>query len=200
MIFLAFAGNLVASSEAYQGVMNVTNALKPDKPPPQTTVPPSFDDFYSQRWRRAVRLAALMTKDVAAAEDIVQESFLVLHRKWDMFSEDHEAQAYLTTVVVNRCRKRMRKIATRLRKEPLLASSARLSAPSILEIVGPERDMWHAIDSLPRRMREVIILRYYADLTELQIAKTLSISPGTVKSTASKALKKLRPLLEGQQL
>lgn len=180
--------------------MNVTNALKPDKPPPPPNHLPTFDDFYTQRWRPAVRLAALMTKDLSAAEDIVQESFLVIHRKWDLFTADHEAQAYLTTVVVNRCRKRMRRVAMRLSKEPLLASSARLNAPSVLEIVGPERDMWQAIDSLPRRMREVIILRYYADLTEIQIAETLSISPGTVKSTANKALKKLRPLLEGQQL
>ena len=115
--------------------------------------------------RRLVGLASLLCDDQATAEDVVQEAFAGLYRRWWQLRDPHNAVAYLNRAVVNGGRDHLR----RGRR----AESDRL---------------WQAIRSLPRRQRQVLVLRYYLDQSEAEIADTLAISRGSVKQHASRGL------------
>lgn len=149
-----------------------------------------FQSFYLRNWLPMVRFAALLTGDNTHAEDATQEAFLSTHKKWVSFGADDAPKAYLRQAVINQCRQLSRRNVTLLRKAPLIVAKTTSTGP--LEIVGPQHDMWRAIAQLPARMREVLVLRFYEDCDVHTTAAVLGVSEGTVKSTTSKALKKLR--------
>jgi RNA polymerase sigma-70 factor (sigma-E family) len=148
---------------------------------------PGIEDLYREHALGLVRFALLLTGDRATAEDVVQDAFLGLHRHWDQVRDPGRVLAYLRTAVVNGSRSRHRRslVARRLRPEPLaLAQSA-----EALVLAGEDRRaLLAALDTLPRRQREVLALKYFLDLGEREIAGILHISRGTVASTASRAL------------
>ena len=146
--------------------------------------------LYQQHWAGLVRLAVLMVDDRQAAEDVVQEAFAELYRRWPLRGPD-AALAYLRTAVLNRSRSvlRRRKVA-RLYIPPHEAPNA--SAESAAVLSEERTQVQRALQGLPRRMREVLVLRYYLDLGEAQIADALDISPGSVKTHASRGLAALR--------
>lgn len=150
----------------------------------------SFQSFYTAHWLHMVRLAVLLTGDSTHAEDAVQEAFLSAHKKWTSFDASDSPRGYVRAAVVNQCRNVRRKRRTLARKAAQLASES--TAPSPLEIVGPQYDMWKAVSTLSPRMRAVLVLRYYEDCDIATTARLLSVSEGTVKSTTSKALAQLR--------
>jgi len=153
--------------------------------PAPSLLPDDFADFYRRERPRAVQLAWLLTHG-DNCEDLAQDAFISVQVKYRRLDNP---SAYLTTAVVNRCRTWHRKEQRRRHQ---------------LSVVPPEsasRDpvdgyLLDAIGVLPYRQRVVVIGRYWADLSEVEIARILGCRPGTVKSLASRALARLRKEVE----
>lgn len=148
---------------------------------------PEIEDLYRDHALGLVRFALLLTGDRAAAEDIVQDAFLGLHQHRDKVRDPDRVLGYLRTAVVNGSRSHHRRylMARRIRLEPLAPVP---SAEAAVLATEDQRALLAAVDALPRRQREVLALKYFIDLGERDIAEILSISRGTVASTASRAL------------
>ena len=145
-----------------------------------------------------VRLAVLMTGDLATAEDVVQDAFEHLHRRWHRLREPASGLAYARTSVVNGCRLTHRRSTVARRYAPRLAGPV-VASPDSAAAMAEESEMMTALRLLPRRQREVLVLRYYADLDVAEIAATLRIGASTVRSTISRGLASLARALEGEQ-
>jgi RNA polymerase sigma-70 factor (sigma-E family) len=144
-----------------------------------------------------IRLAVVMLGDRPAAEDVVQDAFAGLYRRWNHLSGKDRALGYVRASVLNGCRSRLR---ARVRDQRLAsASPATLAAASAEQaaLIGEEHAaVLAALRRLPHRQREALVLRYYLDLSEPEIAASMGIGRGTVKSTTSRALAALGRLLE----
>jgi RNA polymerase sigma-70 factor (sigma-E family) len=158
----------------------------------------ALEQLYDAHYVRLVRLAVLLLGDVGRAEEVVQDSFVAVYRRWDRMG-DADVPAYLRQTVVNRSRSVLRHLTVVRKHQP----EAPLDAPGADHDVlrgDRRRAVVDAMARLPRRQREVLALRYYLDLSEREIAETLGISPGAVKSHASRGADALRrslsPLLE----
>ncbi|CAN5779614.1 SigE family RNA polymerase sigma factor [soil metagenome] len=155
----------------------------------------AVERLYAQHWASLVRLGALLVRDRETAEDVTQDAFVSLHGRWDRLREHDKALAYLRRSVVNGCHSAGRRtaVAARHQPDPLPdVTSAEVSA------LATERrsEVLAALATLPRRQREVLVLRHWLDLSEAEIATTLRISRGSVKSHSSRGLKSLRTTLE----
>lgn len=151
----------------------------------------SFDDVYRSSWLPMLRLATLLMGSRAEAEDVVQSAFVNLYRRWDTIADSVTLNAYIRATVVNGSRSAMRRRSITTRAQPWRSSDVDLVPES-----SEHGDVFHALHQLPRRQREVLVLRYWSDLSEEDTAKTLAISRGTVKSTASRALSALQRRLD----
>src|SRR3954447_4141010 len=150
--------------------------------------------LYQQHWVGLLRLAGLMVDDRQGAEDVVQVAFAGLYRRWPLRGSD-AALAYLRTAVVNRSRSvlRRRKVA-RLYIPPHQAPNDSAESDAVL---GEERSqVQRALQALPRRTREVLVLRYYLDLAFAEIAQILGISESSARATSSRGLAVLTERLE----
>ena len=158
----------------------------------------SLERLYDEHYVRLVRLAVLLLGDAGRAEEVVQDSFVAIYRRWDRMS-DVDAPAYLRQTVVNRSRSVLRHLAV-VHKHPEHAPVDEPGADHDVLRGAQRQAVIDAMLGLPRRQREVLALRYYLDLSEREIAETLGISPGAVKSHASRGADALRrslsPLLE----
>jgi RNA polymerase sigma-70 factor (sigma-E family) len=148
--------------------------------------------------RRLVGLAALLVDDRATAEDVVQEAFANLHRRWTHLRDQGSAVTYLNRAVVNGGRDRLRHgrrsavLLPRMVPVPEERPSAEQDA-----VRHEEADrLWQAITALPYRQRQVLVLRYYLDQSEADIAETLEVSRGSVKKHASRGLASLSRTME----
>jgi RNA polymerase sigma-70 factor (sigma-E family) len=140
-----------------------------------------------------VRLAHVMLGDRAAAEDVVQDAFGGLYRRWQHVSDKERALQYVRSAVLNGCRTalRHRRPAWIQEEAPEPAASAEATV-----LVGEERrEVMKALRRLPHRQREALVLRYYLNEPEAEIARTMGISQSTVRSTTHRALIKLGRLL-----
>jgi RNA polymerase sigma-70 factor (sigma-E family) len=144
-----------------------------------------FAAFYASEWPGAVRLAGLLVQDARAAEDLAQEAFARVFPKWEGVENPH---AYLRVAIVIASRSWQSRRRTEQVKLPLVAgaSSTGLAFDALAD----------AVAARPHRQRAVLVLRYYADLRESQIAEALGCRPGTVKSLTSRALAVLRKEVE----
>lgn len=162
---------------------------------PADALPADADEaiavLYELNWAGLVRLATLLTRDASVAEEIVQDAFVALHRRWSRLSDPRAAHAYLRTSVVNGSRSALRHRGVTERHRP----------PGPAEPAGPEEravqasadaEVVAALRRLSRRQQEVLVLRYYADLSEAEIADTLGMARGSVKAHAHRALAALR--------
>lgn len=144
-----------------------------------------------------IRLAVVMLGDRSAAEDVVQDAFAGLYRRWGHLSGKDRALGYVRVSVLNGCRSRLR---ARARDERLAAASPATLATASAEqavLVGEEHAaVLAALRRLPDRQREALVLRYYLDLSETETAASMGIGRGTVKSTTSRALVALGRLLK----
>jgi RNA polymerase sigma-70 factor (sigma-E family) len=138
------------------------------------------------------RAALLLVGDRPSAEDVVQEAFFGLHRRWLRDGTPRDPVAYIRTAVFNGCRSVLRRRALRIR---LPDAPPVWSAESAVVLDEDRRAVLEAITRLPRRQREVLVLKFYLDLPETEIASALGVSRGTVSSTASRALTALAGLL-----
>ena len=151
-------------------------------------------ELYAAHYQALVRLAALLVRDTATAEEVVQDSFVAMHASWRRLRDSGKASSYLRRCVVNRSRSVLRHRVVvdpnAPKPSPDLPSAeqgalARLDRSAVVT----------ALRALPPRQREVLVLRYYADLSEEQIASAMGISRGAVKLTA-RAIASLRAVLE----
>lgn len=151
--------------------------------------------LYNAHWNKLVRLATLLTRDVSVAEEIVQDAFVRFHAKWDRLADPAAAHAYLRASVVNGSRSALRHRSVEEKyRQPGPPSPA---GPEELAVrADTDARVLAALHTLPRRQREVLVLRYYGDLSELEIAETLGLSRGAVKSHAHRGLASLRAALE----
>ena len=151
-----------------------------------------------------IRLAVVMLGDRAAAEDVVQEAFCGLYRRWHALADTEHALSYVRSSVINGCRsalrRRVRQFAGPAGDWPggTAADRPGESAESAALVSEEHRQVLAAIRRLPSRQREALVLRYYMDLDEAEIALSMRVSRGTVKSTTSRALAALGRLL-GEQ-
>ncbi len=142
-----------------------------------------------------VRLAFLLVGDQETAEDVVQDAFAALQRRWSRLADHDRMLPYLRVAVVNGCRMvhRRRVVVGRFtgdRETPFWSAEA-------ATLLGEtRREVLVAVRALPRRQREAVVLRYYLDLSEAEISEAMGVSRGTVKSTTSRALRALAVKLE----
>ncbi|WP_343984170.1 SigE family RNA polymerase sigma factor [Kribbella koreensis] len=176
----------------------MTNLVVSIRHPHQATAPDdahaAVSELYDRHWRGLVRLAVLVIDDRQTAEDIVQEAFAQLYRRWPLKDSD-KALGYLRTIVLNASRStlRRRKVA-RLYTPPHQAPQDSAENAAVL---GEQRlEVQRALQTLPTRPREVLVLRYYLDLPFDEIAQILGISASTARSTASRGLTALTKQLK----
>ncbi len=160
------------------------------------TRPLTLEDLYRQQRMRMIRLAMLLVDEPATAEDVVQEAFTGLYRNWSGLRDHNAAVGYLRSAVVNGSRSVLRRRKTAREYQPPHQANAR-SAESLAMLTAEHQAVVAALGQLPRRQREVLVLRYYGDLSEAEIAEATGISKGTVKSTASRALEALQKVMRG---
>ena len=154
-------------------------------------------ELYSLHYRALVRLAVLLVRDVPTAEDVVQDSFVAMHESWRRLRDADSALAYLRQAVLNRSRSvlRHRAVADKHRPNPPPGMpSAEYGALVRLE----QSAVVAALRRLSGRQREAIVLRYYADFSEAEVAAAMGISCGAVKSHTARAIAALRAELEQQ--
>jgi RNA polymerase sigma-70 factor (sigma-E family) len=151
----------------------------------ERTLDISFDDVYRRECVAMVRLAVLMVGSQEQAEEIVQDAFAQLFERWERVDRPG---AYLRTCVVNGCRRAHRRRRQDLRMaagaSPVLATELR--ADELADVLA----------ALPARRRAAVVLRYYEDLSEAEIADALAVRPGTVKSMLHRGLAQLRQAVE----
>jgi RNA polymerase sigma-70 factor (sigma-E family) len=158
-----------------------------------------LSDLYRENYRSLVRLAALLLDDVSAAEEVVQDAFVQLHRAWGRVGDASKRPAYVRSIVMNGARSRARRRATGRRLEVVPSSRDDVSAEASALQHEDRRQMVTALRSLPDRQRECLVLRYYLDLSEAEIAATLGISAGSVKTHTHRGIAALERALEPTQ-
>ncbi|WP_165988648.1 SigE family RNA polymerase sigma factor [Streptomyces sp. YIM 98790] len=155
-----------------------------------------FQVFVRSRWPKLVRTAYLLTGDAHLAEDVAQTALTKAYRSWSRVQRSDNPDAYVRRILVtsHKDRFRKRRVAERLtdalpdtadRRDPLSASDQR-------------QELMAALARLPVRQRAVVVLRYWEDIPEAEVARTLGCSVGTVKSQASRALAALRRVLRDE--
>ena len=150
--------------------------------------------LYAAHYRHLVRIAGLLLRDYSLAEEVVQDAFVGLHRNWSRLRDVDRAAAYLRQSTVNGARSAGRRRATASRHAATVAAVR--DEPDPAGAVADRSAVLAALAALPGRQREVLVLRYYGDLSEADIAHCLGISRGAVKTHASRAMAALRPTLE----
>jgi RNA polymerase sigma-70 factor (sigma-E family) len=155
---------------------------------------PSVTDVFRAHHAELVRLAVLLLGDRPSAEDVVQDVFTRLCGR-DLLPAGDGALAYVRAAVLNGCRSALRRrgLARRLGAGPPGRElpgwdASQQSAEYEVILAEDRRQVLAALARLPRRRREVLVLRYWLGLPEAEIAQVLGISPGTVKSTAARGL------------
>ena len=144
-----------------------------------------------------IRLAVVMLGDRPAAEDVVQEAFCGLYRRWAQLDDPGNAQRYVRSAVLNGCRSALRRLQRESRSaQPDGWLETSESAEALALVNAEHRAVLSALRRLPARQREALVLRFYLDLPEPEIARAMGISPGTVKSTTSRALAALGRLVQ----
>jgi RNA polymerase sigma-70 factor (sigma-E family) len=143
----------------------------------------TFADFYVESHSKMTRLAYLLTGSEESAQDLVQDSFVRLHAAW---LRVNDPEAYLRASVTNACRSYHRRRATERRANNELPPSTELGA----------EELFDALAALPYRQRAAVVLRFWHDLSEAEIAEVIGCRPGTVGSLLHRALEQLRRVIE----
>jgi len=163
--------------------------------PPGASI--GFDELYQSQWWPMMRLATGLLDQVSAAEDVVQDAFAAMYLRWHSIREPAAAVGYLRTSVVNGCRNVVRRRMTSRKYLRALGEVSTESADAS-SVLSAEHDMVRsALRQLPDRQREVLTLRYLADLSDDQIAEATGLSLGGVRSASSRGLAALRTVLGG---
>lgn len=152
-------------------------------------------ETYRSHYASLLKLAALLLDDTASCEDVVQEAFIRVHAARSRVRDPEKVLAYLRQTVVNLSRSTLRRrlVGMRLAPKPMPdMASAEEGAYELLE----KDALLQALKGIQRRQREVLVLRYFSDLTEAQVAQALGISVGSVKAYGSRGIEALRVRME----
>ena len=164
----------------------------------RTAVGPTFDELYQQLWWPMLRLATGLVDEVSVAEDVVQDAFAATYRRWGAIHDRQAAAGYLRTAVVNGSRSVLRRrLTARKHLQSVVDEPVDAADRSVLRIAERDRVL-DAMSTLPDRQREVLTLRYVAELSDADIAQATGLSEGRVRSASSRALAALRMTLGGQ--
>jgi RNA polymerase sigma-70 factor (sigma-E family) len=162
-----------------------------------TTDALSFDELVRANESRLLRLGLMLSGSVHTAEDLVQTVLARAHRKWARIVEVERPEAYLRTMVVNEFLGWRRLLKNR---EVPLAEPIEQPADEDIGVRQAQRDeAWRLLAKLPRKQRAVLVLRYYEDLADSEIAELLGVAPATVRSNAARALATLRDTLSAEE-
>jgi RNA polymerase sigma-70 factor (sigma-E family) len=167
---------------------------RPDVPAITWEANDTLIELYLSEYWPLVRLAVLLVHDVPTAEDVVQETFIAMAAGWERLRDREKALSYLRCAVVNRSRSVLRHRVVADKNAPQHVPdepSAEAGAMTMLE----RSAVINALRSLPVRQREALVLRYYAGLSEAEIAQTMGISKGAVKTHASRGIAALKSVL-----
>jgi RNA polymerase sigma-70 factor (sigma-E family) len=164
--------------------MTTTTAMDPGG---AVRTSPGFDEFVAARSSGLLRTAYLLTHDHGLAEDLLQTALTKAWFAWDRL--EGAPEPYVRRILVNTYASWWRRKWNGEHATEVLPDAG---TPSADDASSTSQDLWNAMERLPRRMRAVVVLRYFEDLTEAQTADLLGCSVGTVKSQTSKALAKLR--------
>jgi len=186
--------------------INVTETLAASALVPEVRAAPSVWDadrvvteIYHGEYKSLVRLAVLLVHDVPTAEEVVQDAFEAMHTAWRRLRDSEKALSYLRQAVVNKSRSVLRHRTVVDKNAPKPAPDEPSAEHGALALI--ERSaVVAALRMLPDRQREAIVLRYYADLSEADIAATMGISRGAVKSHTARAMAALKSILEQETL
>ena len=157
-----------------------------------------FAEFFEASWAGTFRRAYALTGDYQLAEDAAQSAYAKAYRSWQRVRAADDPAAYVRRMATNEVLSGWRRLSWRA--ERLTDRVRDTGNPSHEEEVVDSDEVWNAILSLPPRQRAIVVLRYYEDLSEQDLAKTLGIRPGSVKSQASAALASLRRRLRTDEL
>ena len=147
-----------------------------------------FAEFVAARWSALYRLSYLLTGSPAAAEDLLQTSLEKAYVRWSRIVGMEHAEAYVRRMIANTYLSGRRRAWVREEPRDRVPETATSVEGALLD----RALLWPLVCALPARQRAVIVLRYYEDLSEADIATTLGCAPGTVKSQSSAAMKALR--------
>jgi RNA polymerase sigma-70 factor (sigma-E family) len=168
--------------------------------PPQEDASLAVTALYQAHAVSMIRFALLMLGDRSAAEDVVQDAFIGLFRRWQGLNDTGKAEAYVRSAVLNGCRDAVKRRERRARRDLVAAFDLR-EPPSVEAealISEERRRILAGLRRLPGRQREALVCRYYLELSEQETARAMGVSLGTVKSTTSRAVAALgRILREG---
>ena len=154
--------------------------------------------MYDAQYRPLVRMSATLLGDIGAAEEVVQESFIAVHAAWRRLRDIDKAVPYLRRSVLNRSRSILRHRMVVDRHMP--AREADMPSAEQGAITQLERSaVIEALRSLPARQREALVLKFYLELTEEEVAAAMKISTGAVKSHTSRGKAALRTALEPER-
>jgi RNA polymerase sigma-70 factor (sigma-E family) len=144
-----------------------------------------------------IRMAHVVLGDRGAAEDVVQDAFCGLYRRWGHLSDHDKALSYIRSSVLNGCRSALRKNRPELSPEPSSRAERSRQPPGEDAVIDEDErvTMMAALRKLPHRQREVLVLRFYLDLTDQEIAAEMGIGASTVRSAATRALGALGRML-----
>lgn len=156
----------------------------------------ALPDLFAAHYRRLLALAVLVTDDRATAEDLVQEAFARLHGR--ALTDPERALAYLRSTVLNLSRSRLRRLRT-ARKHERPDDRLLPSAEDDVILRADQRAVLDALRTLSPRQRQALVLRYWEDMTEAQVAAAMGLSAGAVKSHTSRGMAALRTALEANR-
>ena len=151
--------------------------------------------LFAEHHLALVRLAVVMVGDVATAEDVVQDAFEKLQAGWHRLEDSDRSLAYARAAVLNGCRNVRRRSAI-ARKHAAYAGPPNTSQPDAVQALADSAELMAAIRALPRRQREVLVLRFYLDLDVAEVADMLNIGPSSVRSSSARALAQLARSIE----
>jgi RNA polymerase sigma-70 factor (sigma-E family) len=158
-------------------------------------------ELYGAHAVAMIRIALIMLGDRAAAEDVVQDAFFGLYRRWSKLDDQANALTYVRSAVLNGCRDTLRLRVRRERRDRAAARSWQdVGSAEALALMGEDhRRILAAARRLPGRQREALVCRFYLEMSEEETARAMEVSRGTVKSATSRAVSALgRMLKEGQ--
>jgi RNA polymerase sigma-70 factor (sigma-E family) len=151
--------------------------------------------LFAAHHRGLVGLAYLLVDDLPTAEDVVQDAFLALHRRWIWLRDPNAAYEYVRTAVLNGSRSQLRRRRVRTGRDADASPPAPSAETTAVEH-AEHRELLALVAQLPERQRQVLVLRYFLEQSEAEIAHTLSISAGSVKQHASRGIAALSTRME----
>ncbi|MFE9931897.1 RNA polymerase sigma factor [Streptomyces sp. NPDC005533] len=152
--------------------------------------------IFDQHYTRLLRLAVLLGAE-QDAEDLVSEAFYQLHRRWEKLKTPEAAASYLRSIVCNLARMRIRRIKVVRRHTYQVPDELVRSAEQQVLLNHDQRELVAALRTLSSRQRQALVLKYWLDLKETEIAETMKISVGAVKSHTARGMTKLSSLVKG---